>query len=280
MKENYEKKVFAPWGVLFAIILAACGGSVSESYTPDDYATPNEPNDPADSPAGSGATTEEIFIPAGMGAPPSGILEQVSWFGGGGGLTYRECGECMAYVDDNNNLQIINFAPYQNLKLVFYRRTSEGWCGYGIADFVTIFQVQLDENGSLFLPLTGSTDDVYVNTVIDADTGRYEIPGITTRENECPASESSSCSGAPEQRVEVGESAYVCTQQDRLIVRAQPSSNGGEIIRIETGTGFEVIAGPQCSNNMSWWKIDVNGTVGWVSEGGDNVDPYFICPAQ
>jgi len=51
-------------------------------------------------------------------------------------------------------------------------------------------------------------------------------------------------------------------------------------MRIETGTGFEVIAGPQCSNSMFWWKIDINGTIGWASEGGDNIDPYFICPAK
>jgi len=226
-------------------------------------------------------TDTEIFLPEGMGNPPEGILEQVSWFGGGGGSPRRECGECWAFVDVHNNLKITDFAPHQKLSLVLYRKiTGPEQCGFGVGEFVTIVQVKVDRNGSLSLPLIGAGNIVYVNTVIDTETGNIQIPGETTLQPACASPEPFACSGAPESRIHVGESAYVCTRKDRLIVRAKPSSTGGEIMRIETGTGFEVIAGPQCSNSMFWWKIDINGTIGWVSEGGDNVDPYFICPAK
>jgi hypothetical protein len=92
---------------------------------------------------------------------------------------------------------------------------------------------------------------------------------------------SSECPGAPSQRVSVGERGRVCTKEDRLIVRQTPGSNGSEITRLVPGTYFTIVGGPQCSDHWSWWKIEtVDGIVGWVAEGGDNIDPYFICPIR
>jgi hypothetical protein len=49
---------------------------------------------------------------------------------------------------------------------------------------------------------------------------------------------------------------------------------------LEPGTQFTIIGGPSCSDNWSWWNIRLDdGTTGWVSEGGDEIDPYFICPS-
>jgi len=90
-----------------------------------------------------------------------------------------------------------------------------------------------------------------------------------------------SCPGAPAQRVRVGDRVWVCTKYDRLIVREQPRLSSREIARLEPGTYVKIINGPTCANSYSWWKIRTDsGPVGWVSEGGDNVDPYFICPAR
>jgi hypothetical protein len=90
-----------------------------------------------------------------------------------------------------------------------------------------------------------------------------------------------SCPGAPTQRVRVGDKARVCTQYDRLIVRSQPGRGGREITRLEPGAYVEIIEGPICANRYSWWRIrSDSGTLGWVAEGGDNVDPYFICPTR
>lgn len=90
---------------------------------------------------------------------------------------------------------------------------------------------------------------------------------------------SSSCEGAPEQRMIVGKSGSVCTKFDGIYLRKNPSRSGEILLRIETGTRFEVIDGPICSDNWSWWKVRITtGDIGWVSEGGDSIDPYFLCP--
>lgn len=90
-----------------------------------------------------------------------------------------------------------------------------------------------------------------------------------------------SCPGAPPQRVKVGDRAYVSTKSDRLIVRKDGRKSSTEITRIEPGTQFTIIDGPKCdeANKWTYWKIETdNGLTGWVSEGGDSIDRYFIAP--
>lgn len=89
------------------------------------------------------------------------------------------------------------------------------------------------------------------------------------------------CPGAPPQRVMIGEKARVCTKSDDLIVRKEPGRDGKELTGIKPGTNFMIIDGPSCANNWSWWKVELDsGLDGWVAEGGDNIDPYFICPVK
>ena len=89
------------------------------------------------------------------------------------------------------------------------------------------------------------------------------------------------CPGAPRQRVMIGEKARVCTKSDDLIVREEPGRDGKELTGIKPGTNFMIIDGPSCANNWSWWKVELDsGLEGWVAEGGDNIDPYFICPVN
>ena len=89
------------------------------------------------------------------------------------------------------------------------------------------------------------------------------------------------CPGAPPQRVMIGEQARVCTQSEDLIVRKGPGLDGKELTEIKPGTNFMIIDGPSCANNWSWWKVELDsGLEGWVAEGGDDVDPYFICPVD
>jgi uncharacterized protein YgiM (DUF1202 family) len=87
------------------------------------------------------------------------------------------------------------------------------------------------------------------------------------------------CPGAPPQRVMIGEQARVCTQSEDLIMREEPGLDGMVLTGIETGTNFMITDGPSCASNWSWWKVELDsGLQGWIAEGGDNIDPYFICP--
>ena len=91
----------------------------------------------------------------------------------------------------------------------------------------------------------------------------------------------SSCPGAPPQRVQVGERARVCTAYEQLIVRAQPRRSSAELGRLQPGKYVTIIDGPICADVYSWWKVRTDsGIVGWVAEGGDEIDPYFLCPAK
>ena len=94
-------------------------------------------------------------------------------------------------------------------------------------------------------------------------------------------SQSSACPGAPAQQVKVGASAVVCTRSEGVAVRTEPSTLGELITRLATGSALQVIGGPACANGYSWWQVrTLNGSTGWMAEGGDAEDPYFICPVE
>lgn len=87
------------------------------------------------------------------------------------------------------------------------------------------------------------------------------------------------CPGAAEPRVKVNQRARVCTQKDKLVVRSAPGMYSGVEGQLETGTSFLITGGPSCAENWNYWRIRTDdGLSGWVAEGGDNTDPYFICP--
>lgn len=89
------------------------------------------------------------------------------------------------------------------------------------------------------------------------------------------------CPGAAPQKVVIGDNARVCTESDDLIVRKGPGLDRNKLTGIKPGTIFMIIDGPACANNWFWWKVELDsGLEGWVAEGGDNTDPYFICPVD
>jgi len=90
----------------------------------------------------------------------------------------------------------------------------------------------------------------------------------------------SSCPGSPPQRLVVGQLGKVCTKSDAIRLRTTPGNSGKIIASLNPGTIFEVIDGPECAgSNWSWWKVRLDdGQEGWLAEGGDDIDPYFLCP--
>jgi len=89
----------------------------------------------------------------------------------------------------------------------------------------------------------------------------------------------SACPGAPEQRLAVDEDAKVCTKSEAVFLRVGPGRQYEALRKINRGTVLQVINGPSCANNWSWWNVELpDGTVGWMAEGGDRIDPYFLRP--
>lgn len=92
-------------------------------------------------------------------------------------------------------------------------------------------------------------------------------------------SSSNSCPGAPAQRLQVGDNAYVCTSVDTVALREGPGKSYAIKKRLVPGADLKVIGGPSCANNWSFWEVRTDsGYTGWMSEGGDSADPYFLCP--
>lgn len=89
------------------------------------------------------------------------------------------------------------------------------------------------------------------------------------------------CDNAPSSPLEVGMRAYVCTKSDGVFVRAVPGRRGRIIASVQPGTELEIISGPECGDGWVWWRVRLaNGLEGWMAEGGDNVDPKFLCPKK
>lgn len=88
-----------------------------------------------------------------------------------------------------------------------------------------------------------------------------------------------SCPGAPIQRLKVGDSARVCTKSDNVYVRKGPSKDSNILTSVAPGEFVKIIGGPECANNWSYWEVEIGDSItGWISEGGDKIDPYFLCP--
>jgi hypothetical protein len=91
------------------------------------------------------------------------------------------------------------------------------------------------------------------------------------------------CMGAPDKRLSVGENAIICTKSDPVRLRTDPKHTANSIDNLPPGVIISVIGGPVCDEPMSAWYWEVstdNGYTGWVSEGGDAVDAYYVCPVE
>jgi hypothetical protein len=74
---------------------------------------------------------------------------------------------------------------------------------------------------------------------------------------------------------------YVCTQVDRLTLREAPRRNSDEVLLMDPGTALTIVDGPACADAWLWWQVKTtDGEIGWVAEGGDETDPYFICKVR
>jgi hypothetical protein len=84
------------------------------------------------------------------------------------------------------------------------------------------------------------------------------------------------CGTAPEPRLTVGGMGRM-TFTDGSLTRVRNAPNGDIITQVPEGTTFDVLAGPECSNDFFWWNIRLNnGTVGWSAEGDS--DGYYLEP--
>ncbi len=89
------------------------------------------------------------------------------------------------------------------------------------------------------------------------------------------------CPNAPLQQLTVGEMAFVCTASETVKLRDGAGKNYEIIKSLIPGADVKVIGGPECADDWSWWQVETeSGYIGWMSEGGDETDYYFLCPSK
>jgi uncharacterized protein YgiM (DUF1202 family) len=184
-----------------------------------------------------------------------------------------------------DTLVVEGFDSYQKIMLIFYRLAGTNACNELIADFTAGRIVQANSQGYLQVFIEGMNDDIFLYEIYDAENNDL-LTGLEFYNNEekCAPSSSESfgaCPGAPSQRLKVNDMAYVCTASDTVKLREGPGKNYSVLRSLVPGADIKVIGGPKCADNWSWWQVETeSGYEGWISEGGDNVDKYFLCPAK
>jgi len=231
-------------------------------------------------PAGDGA---ELSIPSTNDTAPNGVLDQLAWSPQGGGGLEEPCGNCEVTLS-GQSLSLSNFQPAQRLSLLVYRTTgtAKNCMLLSTAEYVTTLTPQVGEDGNASITLSGTTDNLIVMRAYDAATRKLLWKTFKAKyaHEVChDAGAGKSCSGAPAQRVSVGKKAYVCTASEVVLLRKKAGKKYDVLKSLYPGADLDVIGGPVCSDHWSWWQVRTeSGFVGWISEGGDDVDPYFICP--
>ena len=78
--------------------------------------------------------------------------------------------------------------------------------------------------------------------------------------------QSTDCGSGVPQRLEVGGQGQVIPGQERNRLRSAPF--GDPVGFVETGVAFDVIDGPECSGDITWWQVTTSdGLTGWTAEG-------------
>lgn len=249
--------------------------------------------EPTSSPEQTNITTELVSpveeigveIPGTNETAPEGILQQLAWAPKGGGPPEPPpCGDCSIELKDSF-LILQDFSPSQRLWLLVYRRIHTPGCGDTTAEFVTSFYLQVDENGYLESPVRGYTSDLFVMLAIDTDTNEplWIYRRAEYANYDCPvlAGANGSCPGAPPQQLAVYGLASVCTEEDGVFLRQEPGKDKKVLEKFLPGSELKLIGGPTCADDWSWWQVETEtGIQGWMSEGGDHIDPYFLCPSS
>ncbi len=83
------------------------------------------------------------------------------------------------------------------------------------------------------------------------------------------------CTGFMPSRLQPGMTAQV-TPGPANNFRDAPGLSSTQLGQIPGEGVFFVLDGPVCADNMAWWQVDYQGTVGWTSEGQDNT--YWLQP--
>lgn len=203
----------------------------------------------------------------------------------------KPIGPHIFYTSDNK-IYLYGFSSSEQIALYCFDSTGQIKDGDYVGVFLGWNKYYVDTNGTLTLNApTGKCNFAAIGDISGevhslrnlVSGGTYDWAPETIKSqsgsNRKATEQSVPCPGAPTQRLGIGEMAYVCTSADTVKLREGPGKNYSVIKSLVPGADLKVIGGPECNDNWSWWQVKTeSGYIGWMSEGGDSTDKYYLCP--
>jgi serine/threonine protein kinase/uncharacterized protein YraI len=86
------------------------------------------------------------------------------------------------------------------------------------------------------------------------------------------------CPGALPTFLYPGAEAFVRIEDTRPVnIRNRAGLDGGRVAQIPAGRLFTVLEGPECVDNLSWYRVAYDNAEGWIAEG---TDVYYVSPTD
>ena len=186
------------------------------------------------------------------------------------------------YYYNDNQIILYGFENSEAVNVYCYNNNNGsflGWQNYQV-DSTGQLIIDIPINKCFFAAIGEVSGEVHLLEYL-AHGGTYDWAPetIRTKNIDSAPEQTEACPGAPEQRLDIGDMAYVCTSTDSVKLREGPGKEYPVIKSLIPGADLEITGGPKCNNDWSWWQVKTeSGYTGWMSEGGDNVDKYYLCP--
>jgi hypothetical protein len=179
--------------------------------------------------------------------------------------------------DNESEVLLSFFNPGEKVRLYLYQ--SDDSRNYR---FKSWQEFTIDQNGQLVVDTSGICENRCYYAAIgelsgEAFDGLSSQTYMSIRTSSPPELQ---CPGAPLHRLQVGGRGYVCSDQGNRPLYRQPKYSSPILLELSSNTYFEIIKGPVCTEEISFWRIRLeSGRTGWISEGEAKLPSYYLCPA-
>jgi serine/threonine protein kinase len=176
--------------------------------------------------------------------------------GSGCGSSHLKVGDSAFLAKQASGLSVLGTASVNSTEVVDQLKTG---------DVVIIQDGPVCSNGQVMWNV--QTPANKSGWVSEGDSQSYQLLWIRT---------STPCANALPSRLKAGDWAYTIPEPAVTTrVRSEPGIDFPIVTEVDPGTKMKIISGPNCANQYVWWRVEVDGISGWMTEG---IDYYFLAP--
>jgi hypothetical protein len=187
------------------------------------------------------------------------------------GMTYYP--ECQtANSEEKKTIQAINLKPNQYYKFGVYVPGKFDYESYkNTYDLIKEYSMLTNKSGiyqtDFYAIQKDSPMTYYIAALLEPISDPYS--GDARIVKECIQVKWQACPNVPHSGLEKGSYAFINPLNPTLNnIRSKPGLNNKLIGIMKVDEGASILDGPQCADNMVWWKIKTDsGITGWTGEG-------------